>query len=131
MLFRSGGVGTVSGTVLGALFLRVVIDAVAKLIKAGADVYEGMIVGIVVVLAVTFTQFRQLLTTRREFFPGWRGMLAIPVLAVGTGLIAMMGSANVEAIGGRTVPFGIAVGAATLAALGLVKLGELRRRDER
>jgi ribose/xylose/arabinose/galactoside ABC-type transport system permease subunit len=126
-----GGVGTVGGTVLGALFLRVVIDAVAKLIKAGADVYEGMIVGIVVVLAVTFTQLRQLVTTRREFFPGWRGTLAIPVLAVGTGLIAMMGSANVEAIGGRTVPFGIAVGVATLAALGLVKLGELRRRDER
>jgi hypothetical protein len=90
-----------------------------------------MIVGIVVVLAVTFTQLRQLVTTRREFFPGWRGTLAIPVLAVGTGLIAMMGSANVEAIGGRTVPFGIAVGVATLAALGLVKLGELRRRDER
>jgi hypothetical protein len=50
-----GGVGTVTGTVLGALFLRVVIDAVAKLIKAGADVYEGMIVGIVVVMAVTLT----------------------------------------------------------------------------
>src|SRR5262245_21982297 len=33
-----GGVGTVSGTILGALFLRLVIDAVAKIIKAGADV---------------------------------------------------------------------------------------------
>lgn len=126
-----GGVGTVSGTVLGALFLRVVIDAVAKLIKAGADVYEGMIVGIVVVLAVTLTQFRQLLATRREFFPGWRGTLAIPVLAVAAGLIAMMGSANVEAVGGRTVPFGAVVGIATLAALALVKLGERRRRDDR
>jgi ribose/xylose/arabinose/galactoside ABC-type transport system permease subunit len=125
-----GGVGTVSGTVLGALFLRVVIDAVAKLIKAGADVYEGMIVGIVVVLAVTFTRFRQLVTTRREFFPGWRGTLAIPVLAIATGLIAMMASANVEAVAGRTVPFGAAVGIAALAVLTLVKLGEQRRRRE-
>ena len=43
-----GGVGTVSGTILGALFLRVVIDAVQKLIKTGSDVYEGLIVGSVV-----------------------------------------------------------------------------------
>lgn len=125
-----GGVGTVGGTVLGALFLRVVIDAVAKLIKAGADVYEGMIVGIVVVLAVTFTQLRELLQTRREFFPGWRGTLAIPVLAVTAGLLAMMGSANVPAIGGRTVPFGTAVGLAALAALSLIRWGELRRRED-
>jgi ribose/xylose/arabinose/galactoside ABC-type transport system permease subunit len=48
----SGGVGTVPGTVLGAIFLRVVIDAVSKLIKTGADVYEGLIVGVVVVLEV-------------------------------------------------------------------------------
>ena len=68
-----GGVGTVTGTILGALFLRLVIDAVAKLIKAGADVYEGMIVGIVVVLAVTLTQFRQLVQSGGEFFPGARG----------------------------------------------------------
>lgn len=125
-----GGVGTVSGTMLGALFLRVVIDAVAKLIKAGADVYEGMIVGIVVVLAVTFTQFRALLQTRWEFFPGWRGTLAIPVLATAAGLIAMMGSANVEAVGGRTVPFGLAVGMATLAALAMIKAREWRRRQD-
>ena len=56
----------------GACFLRVVIDAVAKLIKTGADVYEGMIVGVVVVLAVTFSQLRQLLQSARELFPGVR-----------------------------------------------------------
>jgi len=55
-----GGIGRVPGVVLGALFLRVVVDAVAKVIKSGSDVWEGMIVGIVVALAVAFTQFREL-----------------------------------------------------------------------
>ncbi|MEX0710712.1 MAG: ABC transporter permease [Pirellulales bacterium] len=35
-----GGIGTIPGTVLGCLFLRVVIDGIAKIIKTGADVYE-------------------------------------------------------------------------------------------
>jgi ribose/xylose/arabinose/galactoside ABC-type transport system permease subunit len=122
-----GGVGTVTGTILGALFLRVVIDAVAKLIKAGADVYEGMIVGIVVVLAVTLTQFRQLVQSGREFFPGVRGAVAIPTLALGTGLLAMMGSANVDLLKGRTLIFGLAVGLLMLAALTAIKLLEAKR----
>jgi ribose/xylose/arabinose/galactoside ABC-type transport system permease subunit len=122
-----GGVGTVTGTVLGALFLRIVIDAVAKLIKAGADVYEGMIVGIVVVLAVTLTQFRQLVQSGREFFPGVRGAFAIPMLAVAAGLLAMMGSANVELLKGRTLIFGFAVGLATLFILAIIKLLESQR----
>ena len=41
----SGGVGTIPGTVLGVLFLRAVIDGVAKIIKSNAEVYEGLIVG--------------------------------------------------------------------------------------
>ena len=51
-----GGVGTIPGTILGCLFLRTIIDAVQKIVGAGSDVYEGMIVGIVVVVAVTFSQ---------------------------------------------------------------------------
>ena len=59
-----------------------VIDAVAKLIKSGADIYEGMIVGIVVVLAVTFTQLRQLAAVRRRVLSGVRGAGSpIPTLA--------------------------------------------------
>ncbi len=54
-----GGIGTAPGTALGALFLRVVIDGVAKIIKTGADVYEGLIVGLVVVVAVAFSKFRE------------------------------------------------------------------------
>jgi ribose/xylose/arabinose/galactoside ABC-type transport system permease subunit len=122
-----GGVGTVTGTILGALFLRVVIDAVAKLIKAGADVYEGMIVGIVVVLAVTLTQFRELMQSGRQFFPGVRGAFAVPTLAMSAGLLAMMGSANVELLRGRTILFGIAVGFVTLFILAAIKLIESQR----
>jgi hypothetical protein len=46
----------VPGTLLGAIFLRSVIDSVAKIIKTGADVYEGLIVGVLVVGAVTFAR---------------------------------------------------------------------------
>ncbi len=124
-----GGIGTVTGTVLGALFLRLVIDAVAKLIKAGADVYEGMIVGIVVVLAVTLTQFRQLWQSGREFFPGVRGLLAIPTLAIAVGLLAMMAVANIPGLGGRTTIVGSAVTLVMLFILGLVKLLESKRKS--
>ncbi len=122
-----GGVGTVTGTILGALFLRVVIDAVAKLIKAGADVYEGMIVGIVVVLAVTLTQVRQLLQSGRAFFPGARGGVAIPTLALAAGLLAMMGSANIEWFRGQTVAIGSIVGLVVLVGLATIKWLESRR----
>jgi ribose/xylose/arabinose/galactoside ABC-type transport system permease subunit len=122
-----GGIGTVAGTVLGAVFLRLVIDAVAKLIKSNADVYEGMIVGIVVALAVTLTQFRHLVQTGREFFPGIRGWVAVPTLAIVVGLLGMMGSANVEALKGRTVFVGLVAGLGTLLLLGFVKLMESRR----
>lgn len=53
-----GGVGTIPGTVLGSLFLRVVIDSIAKAISTGAEDYEGLIVGVLVVLAVALNQFR-------------------------------------------------------------------------
>lgn len=123
-----GGIGTVTGTVLGALFLRLVIDAVAKLIKAGADVYEGMIVGIVVVLAVTLTQFRQLVQSGREFFPGARGIAAIPTLSLAAGLLAMMAGANIPGFSGRTTIVGIVVTLLTLFILGIAKLLESQRK---
>ncbi len=81
----TGGVGTIPGTVLGCLFLRTVIDAVNKIVGTGADVYEGMIVGIVVVLAVTFSQ-RGVATLRRPFFGSLIGWAAVPVLSLLAGL---------------------------------------------
>jgi ribose/xylose/arabinose/galactoside ABC-type transport system permease subunit len=53
-----GGAGTVTGTVLGVVFLRVVIDAVQKIIDVEANLYEGMIVGVVVILAVAVSRLR-------------------------------------------------------------------------
>ena len=84
-----GGVGTIPGTILGCLFLRTVIDAVNKIVGAGADVYEGMIVGIVVVLAVTFSQ-RSSTAVRRTLFGTTIGWTAIPVLSLLSGMSFML-----------------------------------------
>ena len=84
-----GGIGTVSGTMLGALFMRLVIDAVSKIIKSGADIWEGLIVGVVVVLAVTFSQLQQLRGSGRRLFPGAMGVWAMFVLALTAGFIAL------------------------------------------
>lgn len=81
----AGGVGTIPGTMLGCLFLRTVIDAVNKIVGTGADVYEGMIVGIVVVLAVTFSQ-RDAILIRRPFFGTLIGWAAIPILSLLAGI---------------------------------------------
>ncbi len=83
-----GGIGTIPGTVLGCLFLRTVIDSVNKTVGAGADVYEGMIVGVVVVLAVTFSQ--RSARIRRQFFGNAIGRTAIPLLAVLAGFCFML-----------------------------------------
>lgn len=86
----AGGIGSIPGTVLGVIFLRVVIDSVAKTIKQNSDVWEGFIVGSVVVLAVTLTQVRQFLASGRQLFAGIRGLCAIPTLAITIGLVAVM-----------------------------------------
>ncbi|REK10840.1 MAG: ABC transporter permease [Planctomycetota bacterium] len=85
----AGGVGTITGTMLGVLFLRVVIDAVAKVIRFGsADDYEGIIVGFLVVLAVAFNELRQAGGARKQFFPGALGIVAIGILAVLAGMLS-------------------------------------------
>ena len=114
----AGGVGTVPGTVLGAIFLRVVIDAVSKIIKTGADVYEGLIVGIVVVIAVTLAQVGQLTKGGRRLLPGGLGLCAIPTLAVLCGAIVSMTA------GGRA---GMASAAGAALLLGFVRFWESRR----
>lgn len=114
----AGGVGTVPGTVLGAIFLRVVIDAVSKIIKTGADVYEGLIVGIVVVIAVTLAQLGQLAKGGRRLLPGGLGLCAIPTLAVLCGAIVSMTA------GGRA---GMASAAGAALLLGFLRFWESRR----
>ncbi|VAX41171.1 Ribose ABC transport system, permease protein RbsC (TC 3.A.1.2.1) [hydrothermal vent metagenome] len=71
-----GGIGTIQGTVLGALFLRVVMDGIAKVIKVSADVYEGLIVGVVVVFAVAFSQVEKR-SQKQQLFAGGLGKIAV------------------------------------------------------
>jgi ribose/xylose/arabinose/galactoside ABC-type transport system permease subunit len=110
-----GGVGTVTGTVLGALFLRLVIDAINRIIDSSADKPEGMIVGVVVVLAVTFTQLRDLMHSGRRFFPGWQGVFSILAIAIAGALLVMMFSTYIPEL----KPRGGTVGAITFAVIGL------------
>lgn len=81
-----GGVGTIPGTILGCLFLRTIIDAVQKIVGSGSDVYEGMIVGIVVVVAVTFSQRSGSKLIGKKYFSNEIGWCVIPTLAVLSGL---------------------------------------------
>ena len=86
----AGGLGTISGIVLGAIFLRVVIDAVAKTVKDTPDEFQGMSVGLLVVLAVTFNELRSQKGDRKKFFPGALGVVNIISLTVLMGLVAML-----------------------------------------
>ena len=81
-----GGVGTIPGTILGCLFLRTIIDAVQKIVGSGADVYEGMIVGIVVVVAVTFSQRGGGKLAGKKYFSNGIGWSVIPTLGLLAGL---------------------------------------------
>jgi ribose transport system permease protein len=120
-----GGIGAVPGIIFGVVFLRVVIDSVAKLIKSGSDIYEGMIVGIVVVLAVTFSQIRQIRASGRELFPGMLGIIAIPTLALSIGVITAMTTANVPYLKGLDVWIGLGVAVVVLLALASIKLTQV------
>jgi ribose/xylose/arabinose/galactoside ABC-type transport system permease subunit len=113
-----GGVGTVPGTVLGALFLRTVIDGVAKIIKTGADVHEGLIVGIVVVIAVAFSQFRQAVDGGKQAFPGLLGLVAVLTLSLLGGVLATL-------MTGKGI--GAAAAVVVLCLLGGIKIVEMAR----
>jgi ribose/xylose/arabinose/galactoside ABC-type transport system permease subunit len=113
-----GGVGSIPGTVLGCLFLRVVVDGIGKVIKTSADVYEGLIVGIVVVIAVAVNQARAGSGQRRVFFPGWLGAVAVLNLALLGGALGML------AAGPRT---GGLLAVVSLVLLSAWKMFEWRR----
>ena len=69
--------------------MRTVIDAVSKVVGSGADIFEGMIVGIVVVFAVTFSQRGQRVSSKR-YFDGGIGWTIIPILSLISGLLTML-----------------------------------------
>jgi ribose/xylose/arabinose/galactoside ABC-type transport system permease subunit len=109
-----GGVGTIPGTLLGALFLRVVIDGVAKIIKTGADVYEGLIVGVLVVFAVTFTKASDKgLFARRKMFSGMLGWVTILNLT-------LLSSAMTSLLGAKLLQGRLQLDSTWLAAISAV-----------
>jgi hypothetical protein len=98
--------------------LRVVMDGVSKIIKSGADVFEGLIVGGVVVVAVAVTQLRQTGQSGKRLFPGALGFVAAVTLALLAGTLTMLGTRlGVAAL----------VSVVTLAVLLGYKLVESRR----
>ena len=82
-----GGIGTVPGIVLGALFLQTVIDAVAKIIKVDADTYQGIIVGLVLITAAALGQIRTMRGRGQQVFPGWLDWAAIVTLSALAGIL--------------------------------------------
>lgn len=54
----TGGVGTILGTALGVGLLTIVINGTALVIKRDATMWEGIIVGLVVILAVAVNRLR-------------------------------------------------------------------------
>jgi ribose/xylose/arabinose/galactoside ABC-type transport system permease subunit len=124
----AGGVGTMPGTVLGTLFLVVVTDGVSKIIKTGADIYEGLIVGTVVVVAVAFTQLRQAGRQGKRFFAGPLGIVTIVNLTLLAGILAaLFGKDSPQ--GGLTL--GAIVAAVTLAVLIALRALEGRQPKKR
>ncbi len=121
-----GGLGTIPGVMLGVLFLRMVIDAVAKLIKSGSDDYEGLIVGFLVVVAVALNEWRrQIAGTTKQFFPGTMGNIIIPVLALFVGAIlgVMLGDDQV----GFNFRQAATAGGSAFVILATVKFSEVIR----
>ncbi|MCH7987988.1 MAG: ABC transporter permease [Planctomycetes bacterium] len=109
----AGGIGSVSGIMLGALFLRVVIDSVAKVFKQKPDILEGLVVGILVVLAVAFNELRGTGGLKKQFFPGALGILNILILTLLTGVITAITSTD------HKLRNGLIAAAAVLVLLGV------------
>jgi ribose/xylose/arabinose/galactoside ABC-type transport system permease subunit len=120
-----GGVGLIPGVMLGVVFLRVVIDAVAKIVRAGSDDYQGLIVGVLVILAVAFNEFRRLGGgSRKQFFPGPLGLTIIPIMALLAGSIFyVMTDVN------NRLNVGLLATVITLVLLGGIRFIENRRRS--
>lgn len=118
----AGGVGRVSGIVLGAIFLRVVIDAVEKLITGGgASNYQGLIVGFLVVMAVAFNEITgSLAGWRKQFFPGALGIVAI--VAIGLLVGAVLAFSLQLSDNPNSWVTGLATGIAVAVVLGVVRL---------
>jgi ribose/xylose/arabinose/galactoside ABC-type transport system permease subunit len=116
-----GGVGMIPGIMLGVCFLRVVIHSVSKIIKGSPSEYEGLIVGVLIVLAVAFNELRgHRRVARQRVFPGALGVFSIFVLALLLGLVSQVLAAD----GFSSTYMGLYVGFGTLVVLGCLAWSE-------
>lgn len=111
----TGGAGTIWGTVLGVLFLQVVIYGVGTVIKQESDMYQGLVVGLVLICTSAFSQFREASAAGKRLFPGLLGSTAILALALLAGTLTWLFS-------NRGVAISTVIG--TLAVLMAVKMWE-------
>ncbi|HLQ43595.1 MAG TPA: ABC transporter permease, partial [Planctomycetaceae bacterium] len=118
-----GGIGTVPGIALGALFLRVVIDSVAKTVKIKSDEFQGIVVGVLVVLAVTLNELRGQRAGRRHFFAGGLGIVTWLNLTLLSGVLATI------IVSTHKLTTGIVVSAIVGALLGTLAMWERSRRS--
>lgn len=117
-----GGVGLIPGVILGVVFLRVVIDAVAKLVDTGSTEWTGFIVGLMVVLAVAFNELRRgSALGNKQLLPGMLGWLVIPIFSSIAGMVSFIVNQ-----GHRTHPALLVSGAVGLLLLAR-KIYEMRQ----
>lgn len=109
----AGGVGTISGVMLGALFLRLVVDSVQKLAVTNADRIEGLVVGILVVLAVALNTISFGSGKSKAFFPGWLGLMNVLILGLISGVLYGVTAAE------HPIYWGSVIGMSVLVALSL------------
>jgi len=114
----TGGIGTIAGVMLGTLFLRVIVDSVAKLFRSQPDLFEGLVVGMLVVLAVAVNQLRGTGGLRKPFFPGLLGILNLLIISVLAGVMTAVTSGDAK------FRNGLLVAGATLVVLGGRALAE-------
>ncbi|WP_437229722.1 ABC transporter permease [Planctomicrobium sp. SH661] len=117
----TGGVGSIAGIVLGSVFLKVVIDSVAKSFESRPDLVEGLVVGMLVVLAVAFNELRGSRGFKKQFFPGNLGLLNVMILTLLAGVITFATSSPAF-----KVRNGLIAGGAALLLLGLRAVMERR-----
>lgn len=106
-----GGLGTIPGVMFGALFLRLVVDAVQKLAVTNADRIEGLVVGVLVVLAVALNTISFGAGKRKEFFPGWLGIVNVLILSLIAGVLYGVTATQ------NALNMGLTVGVVTLVVL--------------
>jgi ribose/xylose/arabinose/galactoside ABC-type transport system permease subunit len=102
----TGGIGSVAGVMLGTLFLRVIIDSVAKLFRSQPDLFEGLVVGVLVVLAVAFNQLRGAGGLRKPYFPGLLGLLNVAIISALSGVMMAVTSSDAKLRNGLLVAGG-------------------------